>query len=509
MGAIGDAAAALAAFTPGALAMPQDAIASMASMRSDGSFAVPAAEYESRKAGLFSSTRLLQVQEPAAVAGSNGRGRRRRAVPMAVCTSVVDGLKAIYCGRVMRIEEEFSFSYFYSAPLTEADFNAKPLISIFGQYSTGKTTFLRHLLGREYPGATIGPEPTTDKFCVIYGSGNTAVPEDRVVPGHSLAVQTDRPFHALQQFGAGLLGRLSGCQMHHPLLEELSFVDTPGVLAGEKQRTARGYDFVAVTEFLASRSDLILLTFDPHKLDISDEFREVIQALSSWGDKVRIVLNKTDQVAPGELHLISGALYWQLSRVLPTPELPRLHLASFLSGPQPSDADQPSAKSAPAPATAAAGTSSLQQQQQVLDPSLVPILARENETLLRDLKDLPAKSVDKKLSDFVKRLRALRTHVLLMHTLRERLPKRGDGAGAAAAKMQRQVIERLHEVYEAVQRTYRVPASDLPDLERYRAILSTFDLGSFPKVDESVIQSMDELLAVHVPALVKHFENPF
>lgn len=27
----------------------------------------------------------------------------------------------------------------------------------------GKTTFIKHLLGREYPGAHIGPEPTTDR----------------------------------------------------------------------------------------------------------------------------------------------------------------------------------------------------------------------------------------------------------------------------------------------------------------------------------------------------------
>ncbi|CAI7871325.1 unnamed protein product [Closterium sp. NIES-54] len=35
------------------------------------------------------------------------------------------------------------------------------------QYSTGKTTFIRHLLSRPYPGAHIGPEPTTDRFVVV------------------------------------------------------------------------------------------------------------------------------------------------------------------------------------------------------------------------------------------------------------------------------------------------------------------------------------------------------
>jgi hypothetical protein len=31
----------------------------------------------------------------------------------------------------------------------------------------GKTTFIRYLLGRSYPGAHIGPEPTTDRFVVV------------------------------------------------------------------------------------------------------------------------------------------------------------------------------------------------------------------------------------------------------------------------------------------------------------------------------------------------------
>lgn len=32
----------------------------------------------------------------------------------------------------------------------------------------GKTTFIKYLLGRDYPGSHIGPEPTTDRFVVVY-----------------------------------------------------------------------------------------------------------------------------------------------------------------------------------------------------------------------------------------------------------------------------------------------------------------------------------------------------
>jgi len=40
---------------------------------------------------------------------------------------------------------------------------------LIGQYSVGKTTFIRYLLGRDFPGQRIGPEPTTDRFVVVLG----------------------------------------------------------------------------------------------------------------------------------------------------------------------------------------------------------------------------------------------------------------------------------------------------------------------------------------------------
>ncbi|KAK0602146.1 hypothetical protein LWI29_030812 [Acer saccharum] len=80
------------------------------------------------------------------------------------------------------------------------------------------------------------------------------------------------------------------------LLEPITFVDTPGVLSGEKQWTQRAYDFTGETSWFAAKCDLILLLFDPHKLDVSDEFKRVISSLRGRDDKIRVVLNKADQV---------------------------------------------------------------------------------------------------------------------------------------------------------------------------------------------------------------------
>lgn len=218
----------------------------------------------------------------------------RQALTSKDVTSITDGIKRIYFSKIRALEETYKFGSFFSPLLQEGDFEAKPSVLLLGQYSTGKSTFIKYLLGRDYPGIHIGPEPTTDRFVVVHHG-----PADRTTPGNTLVVQTSKPFTGLSQFGNGFLSKFQGSECDNRLLEEITLVDTPGVLSGEKQRIQRGYDFKHVCGWFASRCDLILLLFDPNKLDISDEFRSVMSTLKSHEDKVRIVLNKADQVRCG------------------------------------------------------------------------------------------------------------------------------------------------------------------------------------------------------------------
>jgi EH domain-containing protein 1 len=119
----------------------------------------------------------------------------------------------------------------------------------------------------------------------------------------------------LQKFGDNFLGKFQCAEMPSEILKNVTIVDSPGVLSGEQQRIGRNYHMTEVCQWFAERSDIILLIFDAHKLDISDELKDIIENLRGHDDKIRIVLNKSDQVSGKELMRVYGALMWSLSKV--------------------------------------------------------------------------------------------------------------------------------------------------------------------------------------------------
>ena len=141
--------------------------------------------------------------------------RSKNASPHAPVEYVYTNLKQIYKQCCRPVEEHYRFSDFFSPPLNDTDISAKPFVLLLGQYSVGKTTFINHLLGKTggkgYPGANVGPEPTTARFVAIMEG-----PEERLLPGNAAAAADDKPFQGLQVDPTSRAHLLATCSVPGP-----------------------------------------------------------------------------------------------------------------------------------------------------------------------------------------------------------------------------------------------------------------------------------------------------
>ncbi|KAG5132477.1 hypothetical protein JHK82_023665 [Glycine max] len=388
------------------------------------------------------------------------------------CSQLTGGLVQNLQRKLKPLEVAYQYNDFVSPLLTNTDFDAKPMVMLLGQYSTGKTTFIKHLLKCDYPGAHVGPEPTTDRFVVVMSG-----PDERSIPGNTIAVDADMPFGGLTTFGGSFLSKFQCSQMPHPLLDEVTFVDTPGVLSGEKQRTQRSYDFTGVVSWFAAKCDLILLLFDPHKLDISDEFKRVIASLHGNDDKIRVVLNKADQVDTQQLMRVYGALMWSLGKVLNTPEVTRVYIGSFNDKPM---------------------------DEGFVSPLGQDLFEKEQNNLLADLMDIPKKACDRRINEFVKRARSAKIHAYIISHLKKEMP-----AIMGKAKARQRLLDNLEEEFAKVQREFHLPAGDFPNVEHFREVLNGYNIDKFEKLKPKMIQAVDDMLGFEIPELLKKFRNPY
>jgi GTP-binding protein EngB required for normal cell division len=385
--------------------------------------------------------------------------------PEAVFMKIVGGIEQIYTNKIKPLEEYYRFPDFHSPILTRGEIASKPMVMLMGQYSVGKTTFIKHLLERDFPGSRIGPEPTTDRFMALMHHH-----EERTIPGNALALEADAPFRSLSMFGTNFLSKFEASCLPSPILEKLTFIDTPGVLSGEKQRIGRQYDFSQVVEWFAERSDRILLLFDAHKLDISDEFKHSIDALRGHDDKIRVVLNKADSVTPNQLMRVYGALMWSLGKVVLTPEVLRVYIGSFWDEPL--------------------------NEKGLANKAMFD---QEKKDLIDDLKSLPRNSALRKVNELVKRTRTAKVHALIIGHLRYEMPSM-----FGKDKKQQELIDNLVPEFRKVQIQHNLPSGDFPNVERFRDKLQNMgcSFSDFPKLKDKHITKVMEALDTDIPQLL-------
>ncbi|KAG1962596.1 EH domain-containing protein [Pimephales promelas] len=255
-------------------------------------------------------------------------------------------------------------------------------------------------------------------------------------------------------------------QLNNPVLESISIIDTPGILSGEKQRISRGYDFAAVLEWFAERVDRIILLFDAHKLDISDEFSDVIKALKNHEDKMRVVLNKADQISTQQLMRVYGALMWSLGKIINTPEVVRVYIGSFWAQP-------------------------------LLIADNRKLFEAEEKDLFSDIQSLPRNAALRKLNDLIKRARLAKVHAYIISSLKKEMPS---VFGKDTKK--KELIANLGAIYEKIQKEHNISPGDFPNLKKMQELLAGHDFTKFPAMKPKLMESVEDMLGNDIAKLM-------
>lgn len=205
---------------------------------------------------------------------------------------------------------------------------ALPFVLLVGNHSSGKSSFINYVLGRKVQ--TAGVAPTDDSFTIIAPG-----PADRDQDGPALVGDPDLGFSQLRQFGPTLMHHTalkirSDIDSNFIMVDSPGMIDAPanysGMLTKDARVMDRGYDFTGVVRWFADRADIVCLFFDPDKPGTTGETLSILlHALSGMDHKLLIVLNKADQFQ--KIHDFArayGSLCWNLSKVIPRKDLPRI-----------------------------------------------------------------------------------------------------------------------------------------------------------------------------------------
>ena len=185
---------------------------------------------------------------------------------------------------------------------------------------------------------------------------------------------------------------------------------------------------------------------------------------------MRCLLNKADQVDSQELFRVYGALLWSLGKVVNTPEVIRVFVASMW--------DQPY--------KGHDGSSNHE------------LFDRERESLLKDLRKLPQECKIRRINETIKRWRAVRTHALLCSHLNQQF------GWFKKSETQEKLLLNLETISANLARIHGLNHADFPDANNFRRIVK--DLGiqmwDWNATSEDELSQLDHTMSKSVHPLV-------
>jgi tetratricopeptide (TPR) repeat protein/GTPase SAR1 family protein len=166
------------------------------------------------------------------------------------------------------------------------------LVTVMGEFSSGKSSFVNAFIGAEV--APTGITPTTATINVVrYGRerGGRIIARDGIVT----ELAWDKLFPHLQALTAEAARLIDRVEILVPLpqLEKINIVDTPGLnsILPEHEATARAF---------IARADAVVWVFTANQGGKASE-RRALERIRDEGKRVLGVLNKADQLSPDEI----------------------------------------------------------------------------------------------------------------------------------------------------------------------------------------------------------------
>ena len=207
----------------------------------------------------------------------------------------------------------------FDLPHNTAGAVRRPTALFLGNHSSGKSSFINHLLGSSIQ--KTGLAPTDDGFTIITYGDN-----DDSIDGQTVASHPELAFHDLDRLGPSFISKLRLRAVPNPLLQEINMIDSPGMIDAVDRSNTRQYDFHRSIRVFAENADLILFFFDPDKPGTTAEtIAALTNTLAGLEHKLMIVMNKVDLFSNMRDFARSyGTLCWNLSKAIKTKDIPHI-----------------------------------------------------------------------------------------------------------------------------------------------------------------------------------------
>ncbi|XP_065562580.1 EH domain-containing protein 3-like [Artemia franciscana] len=382
--------------------------------------------------------------------------------------------------KILPVEEKYLFRYFYPA-FTGNSFEDKPMVLLVGQNSTMKRNFIKFLLRKD------APHLTSDKFMAFIHGDN-----EKIMYGNSIFFGQSKRFEPLSNIRGGL-SYFQCCSVNAPVLENLTIVDTPGILCNDKR--SWDCDYSAGLEWLAEQADSIFWFFDNKNMDIPDVFR----ALSPHSEKIKITISSHGMfIKKNEslLMAITGRIFWKLGKLLDDPIAPSVFYwdeCEKLSKPKELFDDVKN------------------EAEKLSETEGVDLLSicEEDEHTVEERKieyfllSIVKNTEERKIKAFVKRAELVKTHMLFIDEVMEDFPK------LCKMDTEKKVrIKLIEEVYRKIMTEQNTVKKDFLEKTRMQEKLRKLDFKSLPKKKEKeLLKKLNSALSEDIPQLMRMLED--